>query len=138
MDGMIKSYSASLDKLYEMLMFIKEQAEAVGFAKDFVSKIELASEEALVNIISYGYPGRIGSIDIECEPIEKKGIKIVFRDKGVPYNPLGNRKQTDTKPSLQEKTIGGYGIHFILTIMDEVLYNREDNLNVLTLIKYLP
>lgn len=135
---MIKSFSASLDKLYEMLMFIKEQSEEIGFDNDIVSKIELASEEALVNIISYGYPGRLGNIEIECERLENKGIKIVFRDKGIPYNPLRNLKQIDTKPFKQEKTIGGYGIHFILTIMDEVLYNREENVNVLTLVKYLP
>lgn len=121
-----------------MLMFIKEQSEEIGFDNDIVSKIELASEEALVNIISYGYPGRLGNIEIECERLENKGIKIVFRDKGIPYNPLRNLKQIDTKPFKQEKTIGGYGIHFILTIMDEVLYNREENVNVLTLVKYLP
>ena len=133
---MIKTFSASLDKLYDMLKFIKEQAEAAGFQPAVISKIELAAEEALVNIISYGYPEQHGNIDIACSPPERDGIKIVIKDRGISYNPLTNAKKVDVTTTIEERTIGGYGIYFILRIMDEVEYRRENNYNVLTLIKY--
>jgi len=133
---MIKNFPASLDKLHEMIQFVKEQTESAGFDSSIVSKIELATEEALVNIISYGYPDRIGTIEILCSPPEKLGIKIVIKDHGIPYNPLTDAKKYIVGNPLQSRTIGGYGVFFILKIMDEVNYKREDNYNVLTLVKY--
>lgn len=134
---MIKTYSASLDKLYEMLQFITDHAKAVGFDNGDISKIELASEEALVNIISYAYPNSVGFIDIICGPTNAVGLKIVIRDGGIPYNPLTNAKKTDHPlPATESRAIGGYGVFFILKMMDEVDYKRENNTNILTLIKY--
>jgi serine/threonine-protein kinase RsbW len=135
---MIKNFSASLDKLYDMLHFVKEQASIAGFDSPSITKIELAMEEALVNIISYGYPELSGNIDISCSlPDDKNaGIKIIIRDKGIPYNPLTNAKKFDPEDSSLSKTIGGYGVFFILKIMDEVTYTRENNSNILTLTKY--
>lgn len=132
---MIKTFPASLDKLYEMLQFIREQASA-SFEENLASKIELAVEEALVNIISYGYPNRQGSIEIACLTDSLSGIKITIRDKGIPYNPLTNAKTFDPNAPLESRTIGGYGVYFILKIMDEVNYRREHNYNILTLIKF--
>jgi serine/threonine-protein kinase RsbW len=133
---MIRKYPASLDKLYEMLQFVREQASLAAFDEKQVSKIELALEEALVNIISYGYPNRNGTIEIDCKEPNSTGLTIIVKDRGIPYNPLTNAKPFDPTTPLEERTIGGYGIYFILKIMDEVEYRRENNYNILTLIKY--
>lgn len=134
---MIKTFPASLEKLYEMLHFVKQQAEAAGFQNSNISKIELAAEEALVNIISYGYPNSRGNIDISCNMPEKQGLRIVIKDRGIPYNPLTNARKFDAKASTDDRSIGGYGVFFILKIMDEVNYRRENNSNVLVLVKYV-
>ena len=134
---MTKTYPASLDKLYEMLHFIRENATQAGFNETEVVKIELAVEEALVNIISYGYPNTSGHISLSCSIQEKEGIRIVIQDKGIPYNPLTNSKLFDPESALETRGIGGYGIFFILKIMDEVKYDRENNSNILTLTKYI-
>ena len=133
---MTRSFPASLEKLYDMLLFVKEQAMAAGFNDTHVSKIELAAEEALVNIISYGYPNSKGDIDISCNLPERKGIRIIIKDQGIPYNPLIDAKKFDPLLSKNGKSVGGYGVHFILKIMDKVDYTRENNSNVLTLVKY--
>lgn len=132
---MNKIFAAHLDNLYEMLLFIRSQAESVGFDEIEISKIELASEEALVNIISYGYPAMAGEINLLCTPHKKKGLKIVITDNGVPFNPLSNAKKYESDAPLESRSIGGYGVFFIMKIMDEVEYKRVDNSNVLTMIK---
>lgn len=133
---MIKKFSASLDELYHMLSFIHQYAEGIGFEFSDISKIELASEEALVNIVSYGYPHRNGYIEIQCHLHEGEGLCIIIRDEGVPYNPVANAKKFNPNSPLEERTVGGYGVYFILKVMDEVNYSRERNSNVLTLIKH--
>lgn len=134
---MDKTFPASLDNLYEMLAFVREQSRSFGFDLINVSKIELACEETLVNIISYSYPHNKGSIEIECTRTEPAGIKIEIRDGGVAFNPiLDTKKIQDTVP-VEKKKIGGYGIILMRKLMDEVKYNRDNNLNVLILTKYL-
>lgn len=131
----MKKFPAEIDKLYSMLDYVRSYAKQVGFDSGIVNKIELATEEVLVNIINYGYPDSQGTIEIYCSHSENLGIKIVIKDTGIPYNPLKNRKEFNSRLALEERTIGGYGVFFILNLMDEVNYEREQNYNVLTLIK---
>ena len=141
-----------------MLQFVSEQAKASGFDDIRIAKIELATEEALVNVISYAYtesshseaeqvassdasnmayhPTPAGEVLIECTNFDDKGLKIVIKDQGTPYNPLTERKVPDLTAPIEERSLGGLGIYFFTQIMDQVSYNREPDANVLTLIKF--
>lgn len=132
---MNKKFPASLDKLYEMLNFIKEFAIGHGYTQSSICSIELAAEEALVNIISYGYPKEAGVIEIECHEKQGIGLQITLKDNGIPYDPLQNVKEIDQNISVEDRKIGGYGIFFILNIMDKVDYERTDNYNILKMLK---
>lgn len=134
---MDKSFPASLDQLGEMLKYIREQAKKTGFREPLLSEIELASEEALVNIISYGYPEERGNIEISCIQSDGEKLKIVILDHGIPFNPLTLAKKYDLLGSAELMALGGLGINFILKLMDEVSYLRENNSNIMTLIKFL-
>ncbi len=134
---MSKNFLASLDKLYEMLGYIREKAKEANFDEVNISKIELACEEALVNIITYGYPEDKGYIEINCQKTKRPGIKITIKDHGFPHNPLTNAKAFDPQTLAEVPSLGGYGVFFILKMMDEVAYKWENNANLLTLIKYL-
>lgn len=135
---MMKSFPAELNSLYVMLDFIRQEASKAGFDTCYVNKIELATEEALVNIIHYGYPEKPGQIAIECAHSSNCNFEITIRDEGIPYNPLKAETFCNSAASLEERTIGGYGIFFVLNLMDEVAYKREENTNVLTLRKFQP
>ncbi len=104
---MNKIFTAHLDNLYEMLLFIRDQAESMGFDEVEISKIELAVEEALVNIISYGYPLASGEIEIVCDRVAKNGLKIVLKDNGIPFNPLSNSKKIDPDAPIEARAVGG-------------------------------
>jgi anti-sigma regulatory factor (Ser/Thr protein kinase) len=129
-------YKASLDNLYEMLAQVRRASEQAAFPPSLISRIELALEEALVNIIRYAYPEQeeLGWIDIECKQPVMGGIAIIVRDGGVPYNPLSYVPQINPSEGIDNMPDGvGYGIFFITHLMDEVNYKRENNENVLTL-----
>lgn len=137
---MKKTFPAVLSSLQEMINFINHQALFTGFDPQTRARIELVAEEALANIILYAYPSQTqGFIEIECEEISlpKKGLKIALSDRGKAFDPIAKSKKIDTKAPLEKRTYGGYGIFFVLKIMDEVFYERKGNNNVLTLIKYM-
>ena len=64
--------------------------------------------------------------------VAENTICMEIRDKGMPFNPL-EQKEADLNVSLEERQIGGLGIHLIKEIMDEVRYAYEDGENVLRL-----
>lgn len=136
---MNRTFLASLHELNSMLCFVEERAQTIGFKELQIAKILLAAEEALVNIISYGYPDTRGTIEIDCLNHSTGGIEMIIRDNGTPYNPLSNPRSIQFDPTLpiELRKSGGMGILIILRVMDCVTYRRENDQNVLTLVKDL-
>lgn len=134
----LKGFLAKMESLYDMLAFVREEAQRAGFSPKYISKIELASEEALVNIISYAYDKNAlkvdAAIEIECSYLPSGGLKIQLKDQGKSYNPLEDNGTFNPRQPLDDK-VGGYGVFLITKLMDQVLYERDGNYNVLTLIK---
>lgn len=133
-------FPAKLEHLYQMLKYIKESATLAGFTKTLISKIELASEEALVNIINHGFPKKSGTISIHCLESEMQNFSIIIEDNGIAFNPLESTKKFDPASLLggddsEDPQLGGYGIYFIINMMDSVDYRYSDGKNVLTLTK---
>jgi serine/threonine-protein kinase RsbW len=121
-------FYATLDQLHPMLQWIQEQIQHHGLDPALLSKIELASEEALVNIIRHAYRNEGGEIEIEIELIPQKHLKISFLDKGFPFNPL------ELPPSRKKEEIGGLGIVLMRKCVDDLFYQRDHERNILSLL----
>jgi anti-sigma regulatory factor (Ser/Thr protein kinase) len=117
-----------------MLDWICNHLSEMEFNSTTLRKIELASEEALVNIIRHAYQERPEIIEIKLKLFPKSHVEISIQDSGPPFNPL-KVKEPDLTSNLEERAMGGLGIHFIKKNMDEVRYHRLENANVLILIK---
>ncbi|HOW35084.1 MAG TPA: SpoIIE family protein phosphatase [Candidatus Omnitrophota bacterium] len=128
------AFSAKLENLQKMLTFIKEGASRQGFVKDQINKIQIACEEALVNVINYAYPGKDGELAVTYVN-QDNCFEIEIIDSGIPFDPL-SLPEPDIHAPLEERKIGGLGIFMMRKIMDEVRYRRENGKNVLTLVKF--
>ena len=96
--------------------------------------INLALEEAVVNVMNYAYPeGTIGEIDISVT-FSDGSITFTIQDTGTPFDPT-KVSNPDTSLSAEERPIGGLGIYLVRELMDEVSYCYENNHNILTLKK---
>ena len=116
--------------------FVDEVCENAGFDMSTTMKINLAIEEAVVNVMNYAYPsGMNGNVDIDAQMTDER-LKFVISDNGTPFDPTA-KAEVDTTLSAEERSIGGLGIHLIRQIMDTINYERIDNKNVLTLRKKL-
>ena len=96
-------------------------------------QVDLVVEEVFVNIARYAYGDEIGEAEISAD-IEDGVLTLVFRDSGVPYNPL-EKDDPDITLSADEREIGGLGIFLVKKNMDEVSYDYVDGHNVFTMKK---
>ena len=62
---------------------------------------------------------------------------VTLSDNGQPFNPL-DLGAPDTTLPVEDRRIGGLGIHLARRMMDEVAYHRRADRNVVTLTKLLP
>ena len=125
-----------IEKVPVLAEFVDEVCEIVGFDMSTTMGINLALEEAVVNVMSYAYqPGTTGNVNIEAMANEHR-LKFIISDWGTPFDPTAE-KEVDTTLSAEERPIGGLGIHLVRQIMDSINYERIDGMNVLTLRKKL-
>lgn len=123
---------ARMESLERLIQFVAGHAETAGFAIHRIKEIELASEEVLVNIFNYAYPGTEGDVLIACRAEDGRLI-LEFSDAGVPFNVL-DVPDPDVTADIPERKVGGLGVFFVKKMADEALYRREGDRNILMLI----
>ena len=97
--------------------------------------INLALEEAVVNVINYAYPkGKRGHVEISSR-VEGNRLLLTIKDSGAPFDPT-QAAEADTTTDLRRRAIGGLGIYLVRNLMDDMKYERtDDGYNMLTLVK---
>lgn len=113
-----------------------EFASTHGLPEKVRRSMKLVFDDLLNNVISYAYEDEdehLIEIRIELSP-DRLAVRIT--DDGHPFNPFG-RTSPDTALELEEREIGGLGIHLVQNLMDEVSYTRRTDRNVVVLVKYL-
>ena len=116
--------------------FVDNVCEAMGFDDLTTMQMNLAIEEAVVNVMNYAYPeGTTGSVNIEVQANDAR-LKFVISDNGKHFDPT-SVAEADTTLSAEDRSIGGLGIYLVRQLMDSVNYERIGGFNVLTLRKKL-
>ena len=133
--GKFNANVKEIDKVYEY--FTDSMAEIVGIDK--IKKYYIVIDEIFSNIAKYGYKdikdGREEYISIELHmDLEKKKIKIIFEDNGIPFDPTSIMDPNTNKQAL-DREIGGLGIFIVKKMMDKVTYEYKNERNVLTIEK---
>ena len=93
-------------------------------------RITLVLEELLTNTISYGYDADDTAphlIEIRLS-LADGWLHVVFEDDGAPFD-LTQKSEADMAGDVEDRPVGGLGIHLILTIMDSVTYQRIGDRN---------
>jgi len=125
-------FLAYIENLPLILRWIREHLAKLSLSSSEKNKLEVASEEIIVNIIHYAYQTDPGIIGVGLE--EKQGMLILsFYDEGKPFNPLQNEKPIIKSLSVESKDIGGLGIFFVKNLVDRVDYEWSEGKNILTL-----
>jgi serine/threonine-protein kinase RsbW len=127
---------ARLEYLRKSLDLVSSCARDQGFNQKKVLEIELAAEEALVNIFTYAYKGKEGDVEIACKldnNFDNEKFTIEIADSGEPFNVL-SVADPDICADISERQPGGLGIFLMKKLMDDVQYAYDGNKNILRLI----
>ncbi len=130
------SLDNDVEQIPQLTEFVNKACATVGFDEQTATNMNLAIEEAVVNVMIYAYPkGTKGKVNIEAISNDDR-VKFVISDNGVPFDPTVV-VEPDTSLSAEERKIGGLGIYLVRRLMDSVNYERIKGFNVLTLRKKL-
>ena len=128
---------AKIENMELLVQFISGIARKLGFSGKRIKEIELATEEALVNIINYAYPDHSGDIKVTCTQEPSKAFVIKIEDTGIAFDVL-SLKDPDISAGISDREVGGLGVFLIRKLMDKVLYHRKNKKNILELIVHIP
>ena len=114
--------------------FVKQVLSRMGVESSLIRRLQLAVEEAVVNVMEYAYPaGVTGDISLQISS-DGQNLTFVIKDQGVAFDPTMKEKP-DTTLAAEDRPIGGLGILLVRELMDSINYTRTEGVNVLTLIK---
>lgn len=101
---------------------------------DIATEVRLIAEEAISNIINFGYPDqRHERIRVSLD-FTRDCLQLEIRDGGIPFNPL-EVAPPDFNILPEHRRPGGLGVYLIKTLADQISYTREGAGNILRLKK---
>ena len=132
MDEMSVSLSPRLSAVRSLAQMVEEFGDANRLPDQQIYLINLALDELITNTVSYGLRG-VARPRIEVAlRIDAAVLVLTMVDNGMKFDPT-----QDTNPDLSsdvdERPIGGLGLHLIKTFADRVSYQYVGGKNRLTL-----
>jgi serine/threonine-protein kinase RsbW len=110
--------------------------QALDLPPKIVFQLKFAIEEVFVNIISYGFRDK-KEHRIRITMNHEDGVVVMrIEDDGLPFNPL-ETEAPDVACPIEDRKVGGLGLHLTKQLMSEIEYERLGGKNVLTVRKNL-
>jgi serine/threonine-protein kinase RsbW len=134
--GFRMSVAADADGVGKVNAAFTEFAQKYELPEHVRRSFNVALDELLANMLSHGMTEvDPGSLTFEVEP-ERHRLTVTLEDDGPPFDPF-SEAAPDTTLSIDDRPIGGLGIHLVRKLMDEVSYERRNGHNVVVLKKDL-
>ena len=131
---------ADVDCIPEAMGFLRQQ---IGDNADMLTHVELAVEELLVNVARYAYAdgeagnsANVGKLVLGCRWVNMDGQDLFcvwLRDWGRLFDPFRSVDTPDTSLGVDERNIGGLGVHLVKHISSHYVYSGSDGSNTVEL-----
>ncbi len=112
---------------------VEHLARRDEWPEDLTFRVHLVLEELILNVMDYGLDEDSEGVAVTVDAAGDS-VTIEIVDDGVAFDPLTDAPDPDLTGSIEERRIGGLGVHFTRTLMDEVAYKREGGKNRLTIV----
>ncbi|MDB5240900.1 MAG: anti-sigma regulatory factor [Spirosoma sp.] len=127
-----KTFPGILDSLEDIRQVVKEESQRVKLSKKATYNLLLAVDEIATNIIVHGYEetGTQGTVDLIIEHTDGQ-LSVILEDDATPFDPLKRElpKEDFFSMPLEERPIGGMGIHLTINGVDEFRYEFVNHRN---------
>ena len=124
---------SNYEALREMVSEVEAFGEQDGWPSELNFRVNLVIDELVQNVLDYSRADGSGDVEVEVTSREVDLI-IEITDDGIPFDPLTEAPEPDVTSAIEDRKIGGLGVHFTKTLMDDVEYRREDGKNRLKIV----
>lgn len=111
--------------------------EARQVPEPVVHDVAVALEETLDNVFEHAYRDRPGGAVVVEGRIRGGEFVLTVRDRGPAFDPR-DATAPDLTSDLEERRVGGLGLHLVRALVDDVRHERRGGENRLVLVKELP
>jgi serine/threonine-protein kinase RsbW len=124
-----------IDELDLIRQFLEQLGTEWSLDPTVVFELNLVLEEYITNLVFYAYSDQAAhEISIEVEN-EQAQLTLIVTDDGRKFNILEMPENEEIDKPLEERKIGGLGIHFIKTLTDHLEYKSDGKKNRLIMRK---
>ena len=129
----LRNDRAEIPRLAE---FVDAFCAPLGPTPKDVFALQLTLEEAVTNVIDHGYAdGQPHTFTVELAAADRR-VTAIVTDDAPTYDPL-TRAEVDITLPLEDRPIGGLGVHLVKKLTDSARYERRDGRNILTFVRTL-
>lgn len=116
---------ATLDSVSTLLDALEAYAETAELSPGIAARLALIAEEVAANVAMHA----TGASFFELRVTPAQGeLGLCIEDDGPEYDPLA-RASPDTAATLEERDIGGLGVHLVREMTRDARYERAAGLN---------
>lgn len=124
--------TALVSALPEIRRRVVAVAGMAGVAAEVVQRLDLVLEEAVMNTALHGYGGAGGPLLVELAAGEEGSLELLLTDQAKSFDPCA-APAPDLSQPLEQRPVGGLGVHLIRTMSDGISYCRDKGRNILVL-----
>jgi serine/threonine-protein kinase RsbW len=132
---MEKYFKRQIDELENIFKFVELFIVSNNIEKENTLPVKLAIEELFTNLVKYNFGGR-ETISIRLD-FEDEKIIMHLKDYDVEPFDIGEYEPANIEKPLEERKVGGLGIHLVKSFVDSLMYEFEDRTLHVTVIKNL-
>lgn len=129
----LKNDSGELVRLTAALDSFSDRA---GLPDEARFNLQLCVEELVLNVVNHGFDGAAGEHDILVDlqfQEDSRTLTVQITDDGRAFDPVSDAPVPKLDASLEDRPLGGLGLHLVRTLMDDISYRREEGRNHLAL-----
>ena len=131
-DELRVSLSPRLSAVRSLAQMVEEFGDANKLPEQQIYMINLALDELITNTVSYGLRGvSRPTIEIALQ-VSENTLVLTMEDNGQPFDPTRDTNP-DLSSAVDERPVGGLGLHLIKTFADRVDYEYSDGKNRLVM-----
>lgn len=132
-----ETFSRSIENNFQAMASLVSEANAfgenLGMGPHSLYRLNFVLEEIISNVIKYAYQDdNIHLIHVQISH-EGERVRITIADDGKAFDPL-HSPEPNTGLPVEEREIGGLGIHLVRKMTQQMAYIRDNGNNILTIV----
>lgn len=130
---MQKKFTRSYDSLEKIFEFTERFLAARGVAQSLRFPVHFVMEELFTNMVKYN-PGNTNDILLAVDA-NSEGVTVSITDYDVDAFDVTATRDVDVESSVNERKVGGLGLHLIQKMVDTLEYNHSNRQSTVTFTK---